>query len=120
MTTEEKAAYLGVYQAYAWEQGFRESPISFRIPDEHFVKSENGPDGFVVSEFMEAVADLDDGHIHLWKYYTTDNHLHPELKPNRHLALICTEDDSMARIAPDDQDNWHYAEDTYWQEAHHG
>jgi hypothetical protein len=88
MTDQEYSAYLGVYQAYAWQQGYANHAVEFRLPDEHFSTGRTyDTEGFDLRKFFEVVADMDDGGIHYWWYY--------EKNHDRFLVLACTEDDSM-------------------------
>jgi len=108
ITTEERNAYLGVYQAYAWQQGYKGKVEVFRLPDEYFQMA--GPDdvvfeGFDLKKFMEAVADIDnEGAIHYWKYFEEDG--------DKFLALGCTEDDSLNDQDLDGADDWYHA--SHW------
>jgi|SRR5215471_1516061 len=88
MTDQEFCSYAGVYQAYAWHQGFRSRPTEFRIPDEHFSYSRSYDEtGFDLVKFFEVVAEIDDGGIHQWQMRVQDF--------DTILTLACTEDDSM-------------------------
>jgi len=92
-----KAAYSGVYQAYAWHQGYVDQPVIFRVPDEYFyIPTDHKPDHtkpqaeneffspFSIRDFMAVVAEMDnEGFIHLWRY--------SEAEGDRFLELSCTE-----------------------------
>lgn len=110
LTRMEYASYAGVYQAYAWEQGHKDQPLEFRIPDQYFVKDAgefvegrgyNTREGFIVADFMCVVADMDaEGYIHMWKYR--------ESKGDRFLTLDCTETASAREV----EGRW--SGDDYW------
>lgn len=83
-------AYNGVYQAYAWHQGYEDKPVKFRIPDHHF-----DPEPLTLAHFMEVVADVDnEGAIHYWKY----DEVPTVYGCDRFLTLVCTEDNSIHHL----------------------
>ena len=98
-TALEFAAYAGVYQAYAWQQGYEGKPVRFRLPDQYFDNCDDEvAEGFNLKKFMAVVADFDEGAIHYWKF--------EEEEEDRFITLVCTEDDSMRSL---DEDDFHLA-----------
>jgi len=113
MKASHQSSYTGVYQAYAWQQGYNNAPTTFRIPDEHFLLNPHDDpflweEGFKLADFMEAVAHIDnEGYIHYWKYHEADG--------DRYLTLACTEDASS--WMPTEHSEFYHAADDYWKEV---
>jgi hypothetical protein len=116
MTNSEFCSYQGVYQAYAWQQGYANAPVVFRLPDENFVIGEWGDEhcteGFDLLKFFRVVAEIDnEGAIHSWEYFESPGDRGPYV--DRFVRLTCSEDDSQ--LHPDYHDDksghaeWHIA-----------
>ena len=103
MSTSELYAYRGVYQAYAWQQGYGGHITEFRLPDQYFfIGSDDYNEGFDLLKFFKVVEDMDDeGCIHMWKLDSR--------KGDTFLMLGCTEDDSLKYIEDPDATGFHHA-----------
>jgi len=107
MTTAELYAYRGVYQAYAWMQGWADAPIDICVPDENFyVGSDDFDSGFDLVKFFEVADDMDsEGAIHYWKMRVEGF--------NTILTLACTEDSSMTFMTDATLREYHTTADMY-------
>lgn len=104
---KERCFYRGLYQAYAWDQGYRSRTVRYRVPDEYAWISDGIPEGFNLSRFMAVVADMDsEGFIHYW--------FHEHKDGDDFLWLGCTEDDSLRHIS--ELDKWRHASSNVWYE----
>lgn len=109
MDDQRWCAYAGVYQAFAWQQGFAGQPVTFRLPEDFWVRQKFEEEVFDVSAFMSVVRDIDDTGIHYWRFYEVDG--------DRFLSLACTEDRTAEWLPADAKDKYHTAYEEFWKEV---
>jgi hypothetical protein len=106
MTPEVRNVYAGIYQTWAWQQGYNGCITRFRIPGYDPVgplmalnSSEDDPSWqdfpFDPNEFFATVDLIDDGGIHYWR-------IEKPCDGERFIWLACTEDNSMDMVRTSD------------------
>lgn len=116
-----EAHYRGIYEAYSWHQGYEDKAVRFRAPSTMGLieegKWQEVP--FSVADFMAAVAEVDDGAIHYWRWEPSANVSEDALMlmPDGFLTLVCTEDHSMDDLTKREEALYRTAHDEeYWAE----
>lgn len=118
-----EAHLRGIYEAYAWQQGYEGKAVKFRVPSTMGLMTDEGKwqeVPFDVADFMRVVAEVDDGGIHYWRWEVeaTVSEDALMLPPDGFLTLACTEDASMDDMPEDEAANYHTAhEEDYWEEV---
>jgi hypothetical protein len=108
ITATEYAVYQGLYQGMAWQQGWEDRPVRFRLPDDSLSIGEYGTEGYTegfdLLKFFRVVEDMDnEGHIHSWQVV----HDIAQWGPETFVILTCTEDDSQLKEGYDEANSGH-------------
>jgi hypothetical protein len=107
MPSWHRASYLGLFQGFAFNQGFDNEPRRFRLPNEHFQLDPINlrGDSFSLLDFFTVVAYIDnEGSIFYFKVEEQEiTWPYGNKTKETFLHMACTEDDSWNQVCGDNE-----------------